>query len=523
MASCGRPADGTKQRKRKRPEDTMRTLIVEDSSGAALILRRTLEKIGYEVTVATDGMEAWELLQRETFPLVISDWMMPRMDGRALCRRIRAREGVPYTYVILLTSRSNREDRLEGLGSGADDFLAKPMGHGELFARLEIARRILTMQEEMGTLNARLDTQNQELGERVSWLGAANHRFSELFAGLPVACYSYDAEGSIHEWNRAAVELFGLGPEETSQQRIWDIFAEEGAEAQARNIESQKRTIQRVLAGEELAGVEVTRRGRDGSPLHLLSSTLPLRASDGRITGLISANADITERRALEERVAEQLWQVTALNEALGRRQDELAQANSQLELANGQLELANARLEELATCDGLTGLKNHRFLQGILQSSFSFARRHSLPVSLVMLDVDNFKAYNDTFGHPAGDAVLRQVALLLQAGVRDHDIVARYGGEEFAVLLPATAQGEALIVANRLHESVASFAWTGRPVRVSVGVSTCDPASPPLARAPGELVDEADAALYRSKQQGRNRVTHSRETPAPAPLLRAA
>jgi diguanylate cyclase (GGDEF)-like protein/PAS domain S-box-containing protein len=495
----------------------MRILIAEDSSGAALILRRTLEKLGHEVSVAADGAEAWEILQRETFPLVISDWMMPRLDGPSLCRRIRAQEGVPYTYVILLTSRNERQDRIEGLYSGADDFLAKPLGHGELFARLEIAQRILTMQGEMRTLNARLDSRNQELGEQVSWLGAANHRFSELFAGLPVACYSLDAEGAIHEWNRAAVELFGYGPEEIWQRPIWDIFAEEGAESQARNIQEQKQTIQRVLAGEELIGVEVTRRGRDGRWRHLLSSTLPLRAGDGRVTGLISANADITERRALEERVAEQLREVTTLNEALGHRQDELARANS-------QLEQANARLEELATCDGLTGLKNHRFLQDVLLSNFSFARRHRLPLSLVMLDVDHFKAYNDTFGHPAGDAVLRQVALLLKAGVRDHDIAARYGGEEFAVLLPATAQGDALVVAQRLRGAVEAFTWEGRPVRVSVGVSTYDPAAPPLAATPGELMDQADAALYRSKQQGRNRVTHAHEMPAPVRrLLKAA
>ena len=495
----------------------MKTLIVEDNSGAALILRRTLERVGHEVTVATDGAEAWEILQGETFPLVISDWMMPHMDGRALCRHIRAREGVPYTYVILLTSRSDREDRLEGLGCGADDFLAKPLGQGELFARIEIARRILTMQDEMRTLNARLDARNQELGERVSLLGASNYRFSELFAGLPVACYSYDVEGTIHEWNRAATELFGFDPVDTCQRSIWDIFSEEDAEGQARNVEGHKRAIRRVLAGEEIGGVEVTRRGRDGRLLHLLSSTLPLRASDGRITGLISANADISERRALEERVAGQLREVTALNEALGRRQDELARANS-------QLERANARLEEMATCDGLTGLRNHRFFQDSLLTSFSFARRHRLPLSLVMLDVDHFKAYNDTFGHPAGDAVLRQVSLLLQADVRDHDIVARYGGEEFAVLLPATSQDDALVVAERLCASVASFAWSERPVRVSVGVSTYDPAaSPPLAEAPGELLDEADAALYSSKQWGRNRVTHSRDMPAPTLRLKAA
>jgi light-regulated signal transduction histidine kinase (bacteriophytochrome) len=128
--------------------------------------------IGHEVTVAVDGAEAWGLLQRESFPLVISDWMMPEMDGAELCRRIRASATAasPYTYVILLTARTERKDRVDGLYSGADDYLEKPLGKGELFARFEIARRILSMQDDLRTraettavLNEQLVRQNDQL------------------------------------------------------------------------------------------------------------------------------------------------------------------------------------------------------------------------------------------------------------------------------------------------------------------------------------------------------------------------
>ncbi len=148
----------------------MKILIAEDESGFALILRRTLEKNGHVVTVTTDGAEAWAALEREEFPLVISDWMMPKMSGPALCRRIRARVDASYTYVILLTSRHERQDRMEGLYSGADDFIKKPLERGELLARLAVAQRILVMQEDLQRrsmetvqLNDRLRRQNEQV------------------------------------------------------------------------------------------------------------------------------------------------------------------------------------------------------------------------------------------------------------------------------------------------------------------------------------------------------------------------
>lgn len=110
----------------------MKILIAEDQYPSALFLRRTLERMGHEVTVAGDGEEAWEVVRGGDVPLLISDWMMPKLDGPGLCRRIRDAGSGRYTYIILLTSRESREDKLEGLRAGADDFLTKPPDPDEI-------------------------------------------------------------------------------------------------------------------------------------------------------------------------------------------------------------------------------------------------------------------------------------------------------------------------------------------------------------------------------------------------------
>ncbi|MEO7414529.1 MAG: response regulator, partial [Opitutaceae bacterium] len=122
----------------------MKVLAVEDDAVARGVLRQALKKLGHEVVEATDGAAAWELLQREPVRVVVSDWMMPSIDGLELCRRIRARAGADYTYFILLTSNTaNHENRREAGEAGVDDFLTKPLDFEELWTRLRVATRIL--------------------------------------------------------------------------------------------------------------------------------------------------------------------------------------------------------------------------------------------------------------------------------------------------------------------------------------------------------------------------------------------
>jgi len=134
----------------------MKILVAEDQEPSRLVLRKTLETLGHEAFVVSSGAEAWERIIAEDWRLVITDWMMPRLDGPELCRRIRGRQGFPYTYIILLTGRDGRLDRLKGLAAGADDFLTKPVDREELAVRLAIARRILGVQAELEEKNARL-------------------------------------------------------------------------------------------------------------------------------------------------------------------------------------------------------------------------------------------------------------------------------------------------------------------------------------------------------------------------------
>jgi diguanylate cyclase (GGDEF)-like protein len=294
----------------------MRILIVEDSALQAHFLRGLLESMGHQPKIARHGDEAWRVLQQEPFPLVLSDWVMPGLDGPALCRRIRQRPGGSYTYVILLTVLGRRQDRIEGLQAGADDFLVKPVDAEELAARLEIARRILEVQ-------ARLERQNE--------------------------------------------------------------------------------------------------------------------------------------------------------------------------------------RLEELAATDELTGLSNRRGYLRALEVGSGLAGRRGLPLSLVLLDVDHFKSFNDEFGHPAGDEVLREVGAVLKGHCREHDTAARHGGEEFAVVLLGSGPADAAAVAERLRAAVAGRRWRRRPVTVSCGAASLAPG----LSDPDGLVDRADRALYASKRRGRNCVTH--------------
>ena len=185
--------------------------------------------------------------------------------------------------------------------------------------------------------------------------------------------------------------------------------------------------------------------------------------------------------------------------------QDQLRNHATELAKLHAALERQNVLLEELAATDPLTGLSNRRIFDEAVASAVAFAGRHHHPLSLVMIDVDHFKSFNDDFGHPSGDDVLRSVAEVLKSGCRVHDVVARYGGEEFALILPATGGCSSVAVCERLRHNISGRRWSHRPVTASFGVATT---GHPLSDAT-RLIWEADKALYHSKDRGRNRVTH--------------
>jgi diguanylate cyclase (GGDEF)-like protein len=169
-----------------------------------------------------------------------------------------------------------------------------------------------------------------------------------------------------------------------------------------------------------------------------------------------------------------------------------------------GRRAKAEDRLEEMATTDALTGLKNRRKFDSMIDLEWRRAIRQKVPLALLMIDADHFKAYNDTFGHQAGDQVLVGVAICISDSVRRAgDCAARYGGEEFAVLLPGLSSTEALAVAETIRLKVELWSDEPQGTTVSIGVASLRPAA---TTDWSELLSAADKALYAAKAQGRNR-----------------
>jgi len=199
-----------------------------------------------------------------------------------------------------------------------------------------------------------------------------------------------------------------------------------------------------------------------------------------------------------------------SLEEKVRERTQDLETTNTKLSRAMDDIQHANKRLEELATTDGLTGLFNHRHFKRLIEGEVNRSRRLDIPTSLVMFDVDHFKAYNDTHGHPEGDLVLKGVSELLRSRLRGTDVPCRYGGEEFAVILLDTGKQMAMAVAEEIRARIEATPFEGETVSqpgglltVSGGVATF----PVDAEDHAALVRAADEALYAAKHSGRNLV----------------
>ncbi|MBE0304472.1 sensor domain-containing diguanylate cyclase [Leptospira interrogans] len=196
-----------------------------------------------------------------------------------------------------------------------------------------------------------------------------------------------------------------------------------------------------------------------------------------------------------------------------GRDITDIIESNQKISKLASDLEEANNKLLEQASTDPLTKLKNRRSFNEEINHLIRLGQHQEKSISLMMIDVDHFKDYNDKFGHPAGDRILIRLAEVFTETLRSCDLVARFGGEEFVVALSDTNEEKAVEVAERLMANVKKKSWENSPITISVGITTLnfnDPVPIYHTDLSTGIIEDADRALYRSKANGRNQATHS-------------
>lgn len=300
----------------------------------------------------------------------------------------------------------------------------------------------------------------------------------------PCALMVVNDEGLIIRVNRATERLFGYEPGELIGQPVEVLVPEQ----QRSHHAAQRRQF--VVEGESRPmgrGRDLDGQKRDGSVFPIEVGLSRATTSSGEYT--IAAVVDLTVRKTTAERIANQAH----------------------------ELEEANAKLAEMASTDSLTELWNRRSFIDQLGIQLEMSLRTSRPLSVLMLDIDHFKPYNDNYGHLAGDAVLRRVAQILRDRARRSDYVARIGGEEFGVISSETDSRGATRLGERFRAAIEAASWERRSVTVSIGATTVhNPRDEwhPEPSSYSSVLGEADKALYYSKEHGRNRVTHVEALP---------
>lgn len=450
---------------------TARILVVDDAPTNVKLLEKRLSAEYFEVVAAYDGTSAIAACEGQGIDVVLLDVMMPGIDGFEVCRRLKANPATVHLPIIMITASDRAQDRIRGLEVGADDFLTKPVNDLELLTRVRSLVRLKMLTDELRLRAATTRTIGMEQ------LLTGRQLDDSRTARLLLVEDDDDMACAVRE---ALEEAF-----------VVDVVA------------TPHEALQAVETG-EIECVMVSTGLRDCDPLRLCSQLRNLERS--RLVPIVLLAEAAEERRLLR-------GLELGVNDYLTRplvREELIARLNTQIRRKRYNDRLRNSLIEtiELAVTDGLTGLHNRRYLDAHLVTLIDRALERRTPLSLMILDIDRFKWINDSHGHDAGDAVLRQFADRLRNNVRGRDLACRLGGEEFVIVMPDTDAAAAEHVAERIREQVAAKPFVTREntaiaVTTSVGVASISPAGD----AARDLMKRADRALYEAKNGGRNRV----------------
>ena len=448
-------------------------LIVDDEPLNTKLLSAQIPSDRYSVVCAYCGREALEIAEKIRPELILLDVMMPNMDGYEVTLKLKAMPTTSHIPIIMITALQGSEDKARGLEAGAEEFLSKPVNKVELLARIN---SMICLKRYKEQLSHRMQSEKQVVGRETPLISVQNEEICK-------------ATILLVEDNKKDISLIkghlGDLPYEV-------LIAENGEDAIAivKTKEVDVILLDILLPG--MNGFQVCstiKESNDVSPPQIVIIT-SLDDLGSQIKGA-ELGADDFLIKPINGRV------FRARINSLVRKKKYLDKLLSHYEIAVNS-----------AIMDGLTGLYNHIYLKQSLEMEVKRSIRQQYPSTLIMLDLDNFKHYNDTYGHLAGDAVLAEFSSLLKSCVRETDLVARYGGEEFCIVLPYTGKQESLMVAEKILQSIRNHKFAEKTcpaseaITASAGIASC-PSDTSIA---SELINKADAMLYVAKKEGKNR-----------------
>jgi len=474
-------------------------LLVEDSDSQLKFLKDGLLSNGFEVETATNGAEAYKKLFEFVPDLVLSDIMMPAIDGYQLCRLVKSKEETKKIPVILLTILDKKIDSFWGKKAGAQLFLSKSIDMDELVSNINATLRRYPISDEYKEKIASQATPDNSAQSQLNtilndlllksvfanefrnlsdFLNYERILVEKLFSLLSsfveyTVAGVYFASPDDYSENILYIDTLGRNLSKNLLSDIqYDFFRKL---ADIKTINDTKFEVVRILLGKEIDYTFTDMKSKIIIPLVFDKKLI------GGICFYTRSDADYASFRYFDIMISELL--------------------------AIFKMKYQYTEKEFMSVLDGLTGLYNRRQFELGLEQEYNRTKRHPADFSLAMLDIDFFKKVNDTYGHQYGDYVLKTVSDLMKASFRKTDLLYRYGGEELVMMMPETNIEGALIPVQRLRRSVEEYAFEYNGVKAKVTVSIGLTMNFQDFKTSSEMLKSADEALYTAKESGRNRV----------------
>ncbi len=450
---------------------TASILVVDDIEQNVKLLEAKLLSEYYTVFKAHSGYEALELLQKNKIDVILLDVMMPIMDGFETCKKIKANPDTTHIPVVMVTALSETENRVKGLESGADEFLTKPVNDVALFARIKSLSRMKSVIDELKLRN----NTNMELGADII-------KMDDHFNDAKILIIDDDivqAKHTISILQNLTKEIICIN----------DI----GKLTEMPNYVADLVIISCQIENNDPLRISVALRSND--KFHY--SAIILLAEEENMPIVI---------KGMEISVNDYFIYPIEANELIARIKAQFRRKKYQDNLRNSLQNSVNLSIK-----DGLTGIFNRRYFDAHIKQIIQKSNNEKKQLCLIICDIDKFKLVNDTYGHQAGDIVLKTFADIIAQTFRVTDLVSRYGGEEFTVLLENLNMNEVLKVAERLRSKIEETDFiiddNGTKIRktLSMGVAVYK-----FNESIEDFIERADKNLYQAKDSGRNKVVYA-------------